>query len=552
MPLLFHSFLFFLFCGLSGAGDSCKSSTSPSLLQVTRTNEVEKAGARTAASVTMCTVYNHSCVDTTLEGPAIDFQYSPQQVQLIVTRYSEDVRWLDVLRSFPTIVYNKGGDDSLLPAPRDNLQVLEAENVGREDETMLRHVIAQYDNLPEVTVFLQGWPFLHCIGLAETLHRVVAELLSEQRRSNLMPISGTYWQYGVSKGYLGLAASIFQSHSHTGASDPLADAVQMYGDLCRFVLDGHCPDIHWASEGAQWAVRRENLLVRSKQHYEKVVALGEGYESKFRGLVLEGVWPNFWGVNDWSPSSVTHVQPLSHSKSLVINHTKANGTYCDNPDFEDIPLVSCEDTMSYCELKFHQDGQVESTKFVERRSLYQVSETPGTMQATLKVNMRGGATFEPDSNGLPSYLEQKQVPRDMLAQTYKSSVMADKNGLLMLMPSNSADLSPVSWEVTAGPITGDENQTYLISALDPVTSQKLFLACGAYDVAVLVPEEAPWCFDFRGHELSLRSHSRKNKTVLAVSRQHDSYLRCVQAPIADTDNTWTLFYFDLVARSDEV
>lgn len=34
-------------------------------------------------------------------------------------------------------------------------------NVGRETHTYLHHILTQYPQFPEYTVFLQGWPFEH-------------------------------------------------------------------------------------------------------------------------------------------------------------------------------------------------------------------------------------------------------------------------------------------------------------------------------------------------------------------------------------------------------
>lgn len=64
---------------------------------------------------------------------------------ILIAKYNEDVSWLNDLK-FPYIIYDKSKD---IP------------NVGRESETYLRYIIENYNNLPDIVVFLQGNPFDH-------------------------------------------------------------------------------------------------------------------------------------------------------------------------------------------------------------------------------------------------------------------------------------------------------------------------------------------------------------------------------------------------------
>lgn len=74
------------------------------------------------------------------------------RIDVVVARYKEDVSWLEneVFLGLNVFVYNKFYDGDLkLP------------NVGRESHTYLHHIIKHYDNLADVTTFLQGDPFGH-------------------------------------------------------------------------------------------------------------------------------------------------------------------------------------------------------------------------------------------------------------------------------------------------------------------------------------------------------------------------------------------------------
>ena len=78
-------------------------------------------------------------------------------VDLVIARYNEDIGWLKDYKSNPfnkIYVYNKGsgGEDCpLSPTVYEKL-----ENVGRCDHTYIYHIIKNYDNLADVTIFAKG------------------------------------------------------------------------------------------------------------------------------------------------------------------------------------------------------------------------------------------------------------------------------------------------------------------------------------------------------------------------------------------------------------
>lgn len=87
-------------------------------------------------------------------------------VDIVIARYNEDLSWLDNIREkypeYNIIIYNKG---EYIP---NSIPLL---NVGRESDTYLTHIINNYTNLANITIFLQGNPFDHISldGLYELL-----------------------------------------------------------------------------------------------------------------------------------------------------------------------------------------------------------------------------------------------------------------------------------------------------------------------------------------------------------------------------------------------
>ena len=74
-----------------------------------------------------------------------------KKFQIIVARYEEDIAWLLPFKNI-TIIYNKGKDDPIL----NKFETIYLNNYGRESHTYLYHIITNYDNLADKTIFFQG------------------------------------------------------------------------------------------------------------------------------------------------------------------------------------------------------------------------------------------------------------------------------------------------------------------------------------------------------------------------------------------------------------
>lgn len=77
-------------------------------------------------------------------------------IQIIIARYNETLDWtLEYpFNLFKYIVYNKGPNQNFI---KDKVeQIINLHNVGRCDHTYLYHIVTNYDNLSEITVFFPG------------------------------------------------------------------------------------------------------------------------------------------------------------------------------------------------------------------------------------------------------------------------------------------------------------------------------------------------------------------------------------------------------------
>ncbi len=83
--------------------------------------------------------------------------YTMVRFTVVVARYNEPIDWVS---RYKHIVYNKGR-----PIPNS----VTMPNIGREAHTYLFHIVNNYDQLDDFTVFLQGNPFDHSPNLFRQL-----------------------------------------------------------------------------------------------------------------------------------------------------------------------------------------------------------------------------------------------------------------------------------------------------------------------------------------------------------------------------------------------
>lgn len=90
-----------------------------------------------------------------------------KNVEIVIAKYKEDIDWTEFV-SHPVTIYDKSENplSGAIPLP----------NIGREAHTFLYHIVTNYENLADVTLFIQGNPFEHVNSMqsysAETIRRI--------------------------------------------------------------------------------------------------------------------------------------------------------------------------------------------------------------------------------------------------------------------------------------------------------------------------------------------------------------------------------------------
>jgi len=91
---------------------------------------------------------------------------------LVIARYNEDVSWLSqVPDGYNIFLYNKGDDIDLSSIRHKIHQYVKLENIGRESDTYLLHMLGNMSTTDSYTVFSQADPFEHSPDFLHLLHQ---------------------------------------------------------------------------------------------------------------------------------------------------------------------------------------------------------------------------------------------------------------------------------------------------------------------------------------------------------------------------------------------
>jgi len=187
-------------------------------------------------------------------------------VEVVVSRFREDLGWTkDLLHQ--TTIYNKGN--------HTNYKYIRLKNIGREAHTYLHHIIKNYNELKEWTVFCQGNPFDHC---KDTLYKI-----------NNIPYNFINMkQFG--EGCYALSDRFFTENQKFTAK------VHVYHqDVYDKFFTTPKVWFHYAN-GAQYAVNIKNIKSKPKNFYKRIL-------DSYRWLghepwSMERIWPEIFDIKN--------------------------------------------------------------------------------------------------------------------------------------------------------------------------------------------------------------------------------------------------------------
>ena len=199
---------------------------------------------------------------------------------IIVSRFNEDISWLKELKDFKKIiVYNKG--EAL--CNYGNLQIINLENVGRESHTWIYHIVKNYNNLDDISIFLQGRiDDLGCMAYQnpnEYLVNINKFGYSASRYGLLGPLHWS-WNVGIEKNikYINAWRSKDISRSKIGFR---SFSRNLFPDIPYFTA---------TSYGGCFAVKKDLILDYKLNFYKKLLEILSKNKNPIEGHYMERLW----------------------------------------------------------------------------------------------------------------------------------------------------------------------------------------------------------------------------------------------------------------------
>jgi hypothetical protein len=194
-------------------------------------------------------------------------EYNPN-IQIVVSRYNEDLEWLknEPFNKYSVVCYNKGPNSNFYQP--ENMVIIETENVGMNIHTYFEYIINNYDNLPDIVIFLSG----SCMNdkIKNTLRTM--ELVSKTnnsvfiigRKENI--ISNEFYDFTLDE--YDLANSKNVSLNSDRKLQPCK--IRPFGKWYETLFPGI--NIHVHNPKAIFAVSRQHIHSRSKESYEELIS----------------------------------------------------------------------------------------------------------------------------------------------------------------------------------------------------------------------------------------------------------------------------------------
>jgi hypothetical protein len=209
-------------------------------------------------------------------------------IEIVISRYNESLNWANLypFKKHRIVCYNKGSNDNF-NLTNENVDIIHLKNVGKCDHTYLYHIVENYDNLPDVIVFLPGSTHMNYkIGKAK---RILQEL--DKRLQSVFIC--TYYNDVKKDLYNFKLDSHKTSNRENYTENPdirmEKSKIRPYGKWFESKF-GDDLVIHHVSFWGIMAVSREHILQRPKSFYQDLLSEVDSSVSPEVGHYLERSW----------------------------------------------------------------------------------------------------------------------------------------------------------------------------------------------------------------------------------------------------------------------
>lgn len=239
-----------------------------------------------------------------------------KKIQIVVARYNEDIKWLLPFKDV-TIIYNKGQYLPLL----NSFNFINLDNVGRESHTYLYHIIENYDNLSDKTIFFQGNIRDHKILNIEKYFGT-ENFIGNFSKINIEQLKKNIEHYG--KWQIEYKNNKMKKNNYT-VFDWLTKiiGIEINNEMDEF-------NVVW---GANFAISKELILSKPKRFYENIIRYLNYHINPEEGHYLERTWYLIFNNNFIIKNVIGYI-----SKYNLKDINDINDIYIENNKYKEIHL----------------------------------------------------------------------------------------------------------------------------------------------------------------------------------------------------------------------
>jgi hypothetical protein len=219
----------------------------------------------------------------------------PKNIQIVVAKYNEDTSYLNnkPFSKYSQIVYDKGCKykDVTMYALNTMRNWTYLENIGRESHTYLHHIIENYDNLADITIFLPG----SCLSeLKKWQTEKTFEFVEKTQTSVFISsefvgdIKNHLYNWCIDD-YDGIVKENLQDNKKSVMKNKITTAnIRPFGKWFEYEFgDLHT---HVICYRGIFALSREHIRHHSKKHYQELIKYLQGSPNPEYGHYFERAW----------------------------------------------------------------------------------------------------------------------------------------------------------------------------------------------------------------------------------------------------------------------
>jgi hypothetical protein len=211
---------------------------------------------------------------------------------LVIARYMEDLEWLQTenFKEYSYIVYNKGTNSDYCKTDKF-LKEITLPNVGREAHTYLFHIIENYDNLNDMTIFLPGSMNLH--------HKTVKgnaliQQLKQTPSTTVYVCDKELSNTSVLHAHMFLELNKYSSSnepnsSENNHSDMYPCLFRPFGFWYLYYFNKYIPNAY-TTYNSIFSLSRQTILDKPKDYYCKLITQVNKHHNHEVGHYFERAW----------------------------------------------------------------------------------------------------------------------------------------------------------------------------------------------------------------------------------------------------------------------